>query len=534
MNQTELMQALRKELGREPVSPMIHRAIVSACGQLPERRGRRPLRVLDWAPRAATGLLCVLALFGFGAMLALNLNAPENDLNLPGAASSALSSKEIKSELEAATSKIESEISQLQAFLSEQELKAAASKQLEKAVSFQYSFPLRAEDLLASLSAPETAGWSEMFDWGAVQQEAEARQLDYSLIYDRKAASTMQFYSMAQINDAVSAALRDEEVLTVDGDVMGFSLDSVEQRSETSCRADHHETVWRAALYKRNVGFHVVLTFERRAACTELVLEDGLWKVGEDLTETSEPYRSDSGWYSENKGVFPTVEEALCYLRDLDLDLQNPFGEDGPQSTPREERSETEQALMKGLELEGTYGMAFTPETLLESLRDKPGTHLSELWDWDALREQRRQAAPDYGAYYEESLAKEYLERYYKGIENDSMDNAVPLEHGQTALELLSETDAGPQRELEVSYVDWNTTLSYEDGLYYFNVFYWKYHDVYALEQDENGQWKYRGLHERLEEPEHDAFQQFGSSSSAAEALEFAKRFDPAVWNPFQ
>lgn len=316
MKQSEFLHALREECGSEPVPPVIHRAVVNACAALPERQGRRPIHWFAWAPKLAVGLLCVAAFAGFSAMLLLNLSLPAEDPH-----NSRLSSSQTSELPEVKPSASPLPVP------TEAELRPLIEERLKKALTLYYQYPLQVDMLLEHMNDPLeveddpwgnfTLDWSELesvFDWDAIDEDYQEKYANYGvfLTFTRQMALAQEIRQMGAVKEAVESLSKDPEaLLSVDAGIAEFSLGSIYDITEDSCRVNCQLTDISGEIWISEGGrFRVRFPYQSDVRLVKMKLEDGLWKVDE-ISDTGAP---DAGVFDATFAS-DSLEKALEYIQ---------------------------------------------------------------------------------------------------------------------------------------------------------------------------------------------------------------------------
>lgn len=144
----------------------------------------------------------------------------------------------------------------------------------------------------------------------------EAVQLNFGQYYAGNEAARYQ-----QIQDSKGDNL-DMTQLEVDSGVLDGCVLQVEDVSDTEKRVHFSCVGWLTTIYQENGQYLVVTAFNRDTVTNVMVLEDGTWKILR--TEDHQKEFAPEG-YRYEKGCFDTLEEAIDFVRDMDVEAENPF-----------------------------------------------------------------------------------------------------------------------------------------------------------------------------------------------------------------
>ncbi len=352
--ETELDRAIRDHFAGETTPPQVHRAILSACQALPERnaawnreRFSLPRKAVfprenltapaaaeppgrsAWAKRVCTALLCAAVLIVFSGALLFNASLPEQS----GLGSSSQPPVSSFGQVLPSASPIPSPSPSPAPSGNDKLL-----QDLEAALDFQqktdYYSILSAPELLAQIKDPEAADWDDMWDWPAIWLNAWKNPPDFSAyLASRKCKSSLFSYRDTLECNLNNFALENPEGfvtnLTVSAGVTDVRLLAVEDVSATEKNATHCRTAWDVTMVKEDGGCRISSHYFQYTSIHQMILEDGVWKLGDLLAGT---YYNDQ---TDNTS-FSSPVDALRFAAQLDMEAENPFrNEPDPTNLPQ-------------------------------------------------------------------------------------------------------------------------------------------------------------------------------------------------------
>lgn len=150
----------------------------------------------------------------------------------------------------------------------------------------------------------------------AANEIAQQDRPDYGQSYFEERAEQLREIDEAIINDL------DFSELTVDSGVMQYHLVSAKSISETEKQIKTSGVSWLTTIYYRNSKFIVNVLFNRDTATHQMLFQDGFWKVSKTFGMEKE-FAPEN--YVPAKGSFSTMQEALNFVEQIDIDAENPF-----------------------------------------------------------------------------------------------------------------------------------------------------------------------------------------------------------------
>lgn len=127
-----------------------------------------------------------------------------------------------------------------------------------------------------------------------------------------------------QLEEKHEAAMENlsEEEITIGGGTCDNEMLKSEDISSTEKMITTSEVSWLKTIYRIDNNYIVSLIFNRDYAVYRMVKEDGSWMVGETVGDQKEFAPSD---YESSKGTFHSLEEALKFAMQLNVEQENPF-----------------------------------------------------------------------------------------------------------------------------------------------------------------------------------------------------------------
>lgn len=128
------------------------------------------------------------------------------------------------------------------------------------------------------------------------------------------------------IADTADAAVYDSSTqtfdLAVDSGITQSHLLHAETLSETEKKIKFSCVSWLTSIYESNGKYTVWVIFNRDTLERTMVKENGQWKV-QSMESHDKEFAPDS--YEPDQGTFDTLEEALEYALQLDVNKLDPF-----------------------------------------------------------------------------------------------------------------------------------------------------------------------------------------------------------------
>ena len=159
---------------------------------------------------------------------------------------------------------------------------------------------------------PEQTRYSE----ASIAQAKQQAALDFHQYY--AGAMGDQYQQMYQDNQTSL----DMAELNVDAGATDAQLIHMETISDTERRVQLSLVTWLTTIHRQGDQYKVRVIFNRDTLTEHMTLEDGTWKILRTEEQLKE-FAPDG--YEYDKGLFDTMEEAVAFVQNMDMEAENPF-----------------------------------------------------------------------------------------------------------------------------------------------------------------------------------------------------------------